>query len=54
MLLDSLLSLKSIYVIDAFEEVYKNPQKCVHGTQSFLRNKDMKDSVNVGKKLIFG
>jgi hypothetical protein len=31
-----------------FEEVYKKPKRCGHEAQSCLRNKDMKDNVNVG------
>jgi hypothetical protein len=33
-------------VMGSFEEVYKKPQRCGHEACS-LRNKDMKDSVNV-------
>jgi hypothetical protein len=35
-------------VMGAFEEVYKNPQRCGHEAQSCLRNRDMKDGINVG------
>jgi hypothetical protein len=41
-------------VMGAFEEVYKKPQRCGYETRSCLRNKDMKDSVNVGNTLIDG
>jgi len=37
----------STNVMGAFEEAYKNPQMCGHEAQICLRNKDMKDSVNV-------
>jgi hypothetical protein len=41
-------------VMGAFDEVYMKPRRCGHETQSCLRNKDMKDSVNVGNTLIDG
>jgi hypothetical protein len=42
----------SIDVMGQFEEVYKNPQTCGHESRICLRNKDMKENVNVGKKII--
>jgi hypothetical protein len=44
----------STYVMDTFDEVYMKPQRCGYGTQSLLRNMDMKDNENVGKILIDG
>jgi hypothetical protein len=41
-------------VMDAFDEVYMNPQSCSYGTQICLRNMDMKDSSNVGNTPIDG
>jgi hypothetical protein len=38
----------------AFEEVYKEPQRCGHEAHICLRNKDMKDNLNVDNKLIDG
>jgi hypothetical protein len=46
--------LMSADVMGAFDEVYMNPQRCGYGTQSWLRNMDMKDNVNAGKTLIDG
>jgi hypothetical protein len=44
----------STYVLGAFEEVYKKPQRCGHEAQIVLRNKDMKDNVNAGNTLLYG
>jgi hypothetical protein len=41
-------------VMGAFDEFYMNPQKCGYETQSWLKNMDMKDSVNAGKIPIDG
>jgi hypothetical protein len=46
--------LMSADVMGAFDEVYMKPQRCGYGTQSWLRNMDMKDNVNAGKTLIDG
>jgi hypothetical protein len=39
-------------VMGSFDAVYMYPQRCFYETQSWLRNMDMKDSVNAGKKII--
>jgi hypothetical protein len=46
--------LMSTDVLGAFYEVYMKPQRCGHETQIWLRNMDMKDSVNAGDTLIGG
>jgi hypothetical protein len=46
--------LMSTDVMGTFDEVYMKPQRCGYGTQIWLRNMDMKDSVNGGKILIDG
>jgi hypothetical protein len=38
----------------AFDEVYTKPRRCGHETIICLRNKYMKDSVNIGNTLIDG
>jgi hypothetical protein len=43
-----------IDVLGTFDEVYMKPQKHGHETQICLRNKDIKDSVNVSNTLIYG
>jgi hypothetical protein len=46
--------LMSTDVMGAFDEVYMKPQRYGYGTQSWLRNMDMKDSVHAGKTLMDG
>jgi hypothetical protein len=46
--------LISTDLMGAFDEVYIKPQRCGYGTQSWLRNMYMNDSVNVGNTLIYG
>jgi hypothetical protein len=46
--------LMLVDVMGPFDEVYMKPQRCGCGTQSWLKNMDMKDSVNVGETLIDG
>jgi hypothetical protein len=41
-------------VIGAFDEVYTKPRRYGYGNQIWLRNMDMKDSVNAGNTLIDG
>jgi hypothetical protein len=41
-------------VLGAFDEVYTKPQRCGHETRSWLRNMEMKDSVNAGNSLMDG
>jgi hypothetical protein len=44
----------STNVMGAFDEVYMNPWRFGHETQSCLRNKDMKENVNACNTLIYG
>jgi hypothetical protein len=41
-------------VMGAFDEVYMKPQRCGYGTQSWLRNMEMKERENASNTLIDG
>jgi hypothetical protein len=41
-------------MMDAFEDLYKEPQRCGYSNQIWFINLDMKDIVNEGKTLIDG
>jgi hypothetical protein len=48
------VALSMAFIGRRFEEVYNKPRRCGHKSQSCLRNKGMKESVNAGNTLIDG